>query len=486
MANYFKSLDQEIETEIQVTGAIPEWLNGVLLRNGPAKFEQADKPFAHWFDGYAMLHRFELRAGKVFYKNRFLQSTTYQTDCAQNIISTNGTGTLKNPCASIFGKFFNLFKPTLVDNNNVNIIDFQDKYFAVSDYSTLVEFDVDSLETKGLHTFNDAIGDKFMLSAAHPCVDAATGELFNYLCELGPTVKYHITAMDMQTGKRRLLTSFARPYPAVIHSTALTPNYYIVVECPAKINFWDLWFADFRKKTFSDVISWHDDEPTRFYIIDRKTGETTILAHESFFFFHTINAFERDGTIYIDVCRAETGDLMRDYYIEKLLSSGISLDNAMRPARFGLHLAEKRISWTFLSSEYTDLPQINPIFATKPYEFAYMVGINTAANDFLYNQLVKLNVETGEQLFWREAGAFPGEPVFVAAPSPVCEDDGLILSVVLDNTGSKSFLLVLDARSFTEIARAEIPHLIPMGLHGCFVEKTAAVPKRTGVQVFEM
>lgn len=35
---------------------------------------------------------------------------------------------------------------------------------------------------------------------------------------------------------------------------------------------------------------------------------------------------------------------------------------------------------------------------------------------------------------------------------------------------SNSFLLVLDASSFTEMARAEVPHHIPFGFHGQFFE----------------
>ncbi len=48
------------------------------------------------------------------------------------------------------------------------------------------------------------------------------------------------------------------------------------------------------------------------------------------------------------------------------------------------------------------------------------------------------------------------------------EDDGVVLSVVTGADG-KSFLLVLDASSFQELARAHLPHGIPYGFHGTFV-----------------
>jgi hypothetical protein len=63
----------------------------------------------------------------------------------------------------------------------------------------------------------------------------------------------------------------------------------------------------------------------------------------------------------------------------------------------------------------------------------------------------------------------PLEPVFVAAPKARREDEGVILAVVLDAYRGTSFLLVLDAGSFAELARAEVPHHIPFGLHGQYV-----------------
>jgi beta,beta-carotene 9',10'-dioxygenase len=69
---------------------------------------------------------------------------------------------------------------------------------------------------------------------------------------------------------------------------------------------------------------------------------------------------------------------------------------------------------------------------------------------------------------WSEDGCFPGEPVFVASPDAREEDDGVLLSVVLDGHTGRSFLLVLDAHSLDELARAEVPHHIPFGFHGQF------------------
>jgi carotenoid cleavage dioxygenase-like enzyme len=54
----------------------------------------------------------------------------------------------------------------------------------------------------------------------------------------------------------------------------------------------------------------------------------------------------------------------------------------------------------------------------------------------------------------------------VAAPDAEGEDTGVLLSVVLDGDRGSSFLLVLDATTFIELARAQAPHAVPFGFHG--------------------
>jgi len=63
----------------------------------------------------------------------------------------------------------------------------------------------------------------------------------------------------------------------------------------------------------------------------------------------------------------------------------------------------------------------------------------------------------------------PGEPIFVPSPEAKAEDDGVVLSVVLDGKRTKSMLLVLNARDMTELARAEMEIPFPLGFHGAFV-----------------
>lgn len=59
----------------------------------------------------------------------------------------------------------------------------------------------------------------------------------------------------------------------------------------------------------------------------------------------------------------------------------------------------------------------------------------------------------------------------MASPEASSEDDGVILSVVLDGDAGSSYLLALDAITFEELGRAVVPHHIPYGFHGLYTNE---------------
>lgn len=99
----FVSTEEEVSVAaLPVRGTIPAWLDGALLRNGPAKFEAGGQGFRHWFDGLAMLHRFAFAGGRVAYANRFLDSPDYRAVRERGRIGYSTFAT--DPCRSIFAR----------------------------------------------------------------------------------------------------------------------------------------------------------------------------------------------------------------------------------------------------------------------------------------------------------------------------------------------------------------------------------------------
>jgi len=131
-----------------------------------------------------------------------------------------------------------------------------------------------------------------------------------------------------------------------------------------------------------------------------------------------------------------------------------------------------RASYEVVSDEVMELPRIDERRNAAEYRYMYASGTREGRPYAFQNQLVKVDITRGESCAWSAEDCYPGEPVFVPAPDACAEDDGVVLSVVLDAPRGTSFLLVLDARLFQEIARAEVPHHIPFGFHGQYLTDT--------------
>jgi beta,beta-carotene 9',10'-dioxygenase len=123
-----------------------------------------------------------------------------------------------------------------------------------------------------------------------------------------------------------------------------------------------------------------------------------------------------------------------------------------------------------LSSQQLELPTYDyRRYNTRPYRYVYAAGMRQDLPEVAYNQIIKADVHSRVSLSWFQDGCFPGEPIFVPAPGAAAEDDGVVLCLVLDTTVRSSFLLVLNARDLSEIARAQLDTAIPYGLHGQFL-----------------
>ena len=85
-----------------------------------------------------------------------------------------------------------------------------------------------------------------------------------------------------------------------------------------------------------------------------------------------------------------------------------------------------------------------------------------------FSHLVKLSVETKEFVTWKEPGGFASGPVFVKAPDGKEEDDGVVMSCVVNTPEQDTYLLVLDAKEFKELGRGEVKGITPMSFHTGF------------------
>ena len=150
------------------------------------------------------------------------------------------------------------------------------------------------------------------------------------------------------------------------------------------------------------------------------------------------------------------------------LRAGTPIDATGLLTRFRVksRRAARRSLRETLSPVPLELPRINyEAHAGKPYRYVWGTGI-ALTGDFL-DSIVKIDAETGDgRTLVRGQGFIPASRCSSPRLRATAEDDGVLLSVVLDIANDRSFLLVLDAATLDEMARAEAPHAIPFHFHG--------------------
>jgi beta,beta-carotene 9',10'-dioxygenase len=462
----FTTLENELVLDgLLVSGKIPSWLSGTLIRNGPAKFEVGRQKFNHWFDGLAMLHKFSFTDGKVLYANKFLKTRAYKRAKETGKISFSEFAT--DPCRSIFSRVSAMFSRQFTDNTNVNITRIANKFIAMTETPIPVEFDPRTLETVGVMDYNDDDRISGQVTTAHPHFDFSKNETINYMTHLSRESSYNIYRISSgRKQQRELVASVKVNEPSYMHSFGLTEHYIILVEFPLVINPLDILVSG---KPFAENLLWKPEKGTKFTIVDRTNGRVVgSYQSEPFFAFHHVNSFETENNgIVVDIVAYPDSTIVRSLYLDVLREDIPGSIPASQLRRYYILPSSGSVEFEVLHNDTLELPRINyRKYNMKDYDFIYAAGTYSIGN--FTNRLIKIDVKKRNSNVWTEKGCHPGEPVFVPRPDSVQEeeDDGVVLSVVLDSNKGNSFLLVLDAKSFEEVARAEVPHHIPFGFHG--------------------
>lgn len=449
--------------DLTISGTIPGWLGGTLVRNGPGKFEIGSQQIHHWFDGYSLLSRFSFSAGTVSYACDFLNSPDYLASLEMGAVnyaafSVDPPATGRNtPAASTKHSS---------TNANVNVIKIGGKYVALTETPSPVEFDLLTLKAKGVVQFSDKIGGQ--LTTAHPHYDFKRKVQINFTTLLGMRSMYNFYYLEAGSTERKLIGSLPVREPGYLHSFAVTENYIILAEFPLLITPIEVVTSG---KPLMDNFRWKPEQGTRIWVINKTDGTVTrSYQAKAFFAFHHINAFELGNDLFMDVAAYDDAAILRELYISKLNHMTGQL-TCGEVRRYRLGPESTSADYEVLSEQFVELPRINYAgFSTQPYRYLYGLGSPNNISEGFYNQLVKIDSLRQNSRLWKVEDCYPGEPVFVAAPGAKQEDDGVILSVVLDGSSGCSFLLILEAGTFEELARVNLNHHLPFGFHGEFFE----------------
>ncbi|EEY21492.1 carotenoid cleavage dioxygenase [Verticillium alfalfae VaMs.102] len=495
--------------DLVVRGRIPAWAAGSLYRTGPGACKVEDTKsgtlnISHWFDGLAHTHRFDIVedesvAGGI----RVQYSSRRQSEVLEK-------GHQRLWILPLF-----IERSTALDNVGVTVNadvpglrslaqGHKDSGYAIlpgnvfigTDAAVFAEIDPKTMERLGIISHQKLHKQlRGPEAPAHGQRDPETGDYISFNADFGRKGVYRVFLSSAETGKTTILASFTGT-PAYIHSFFLTRNFAIICVPSSHLKLGGakvLWEGSIVEalQPFDNSLECH------WYVIDRRLGKGLVgeFASPAGFFFHSTNSFEDDeGNIICELVAYPSTTLIHRLYYDVLLNRdgkgeqflydskrlietfpGLVRYKLLRSdlvppgSKVKSPLPSPSKEWEIPAPHVGELPTINPAYACRRHRFVYSLidrGYST-----LYDGIAKTDTQTREVLVWSgPTGHTPGEAIFVPRPStvdkPSREDDGVLLSVVLDGYNRTSYLICLDARTMEEVGQADCNFAVGFGFHG--------------------
>ncbi|MGF7236232.1 MAG: carotenoid oxygenase family protein, partial [Frankia sp.] len=374
-----------------------------------------------------MLHGIRLRDGRAdWYRNRWVKTTAL---AGASFVGPSGFDLSAVPA-------------------NTNVVRHADRIMALVEVGLPYEV-TPELETVGPRDFG---GKLTTAMTAHPKRDPVTGALHFFAYGMAPPyLTYH-----QLSAAGELVTSRAVDVPGstMMHDFAITQRHVIWLDLPV---VFDLGLVGNTMP-----YRWDDTYGARLGVMPLGGGETRWFNVDPCYVFHVGNAHEdTDGRIVLDAIRYS-----RDGFAVAWprLGGAAPADTgapAGPPAAGTLHRwlldpSTGAVKETPLDDREVEFPTVNEGRLGRPTRYLYTVSGSA---------IIKYDTRTGSSHV-RDLGKAPGEAVFVPAAGVRAEDDGWLLSIVTDYSGSASELLVLDAATVEPVASVRLPRRVPTGFHG--------------------
>ncbi|XP_053716876.1 beta,beta-carotene 15,15'-dioxygenase isoform X1 [Synchiropus splendidus] len=455
------------------------------------------------------------------------------TSANRIVVSEMGTMAYPDPSKNFIVKaitFLNHTVPDFTDNGASNFIKYGKDYYATSETNYIRKIDPVTLETQDKVDYMKYL--PVNLASSHPHYDSE-GNAYNIGTSIADKAKtkYMLFKVPVASDKGKTALKNVEVVcsvpcrsmlmPSYYHSFGMTDNYFIFIEQPLKLDILRMATAYMRGVNWASCLKFCPEENTLIHLIDRKTGKEVEAKYCTgpMIVYHHVNAFEDDGHVVFDVIAYKDNSLYDAFYLSKLKETLEFDDSYSVPSYkrfvlpvhsdkgaavgddlvklkytkasavkekegkflcqaevlcegglFTLHLVLQvvRESQTCLSlPSGLELPRMNYGFNGKKHRFIYC---NLVEKSALSKQAVKFDTETKEMTIWAEDNCWPSESVFVPRPNAETEDDGVVLSSVINmNPGQSSFLLILDGKTFKEVARANINGELHKDMHGFFI-----------------
>ena len=467
VVNAFQPVLDEVDTELEITeGALPAGLEGVIYRNGPGRLDVHGTRLTHPFDGDGMVSRFELRQGRVFYRNRYVRTDEFRQEALSGKALYRNFGT--NLPGGLWANFLRLkFK----NPANTSVLYEGEQLLALWEGGQPHALDPNTLQTRGRFDFDGRLSTTGLARilapeppfSAHPRRCAKTGALYNFGIQVAPnpTLRlYHLS--DGQLLSTREITL---PGVSFMHDFVLTETYAVFFVTPVQF---DVARALIGFASPVECLRRTPDVPSQILLVPRSGGPVRWLAAEQgFFLFHFFNAYDDGDEVVVDGCRMAdfpggTVDLGDVQAVRDLI-----LDPGY-PTRWRINPRQESVDERQVGEVPLELPTVDPRRAAQYHRYGYATA-RLRSGPPLYTGLARLDFESSQLSTVDLAPDLPGEPLVVPLQSP---DETVLATVVYRAREHVSELQLRDSGTLGIIMRARLPHHQPPGFHGCFVPAT--------------
>ena len=435
LAGVHAPMHQELTIEnLPVTGTIPAALDGRYLRMGPnPRTPNAAK--YHWFAGDGMIHGIRIESGRArWYRNRWIRSAA--------ISKALNEPRVEGPRHAF-------------DTVNTNVVQFAGKTLGLVEAgSTPVEIG-ETLETLRYSDFDGSLNGSF---AAHPHIDPLTGEMHGICYDVSRrrSIRYVVVGPD---GKVRREVDIPIRHGPMIHDCAFTHRFAIILDLPVTFSLW----AAITGHPFP--YRWKPSHAARIGLLPRE-GETRDIIWCSIdpcYVFHAVNSYDTpDGGLILDV-------IVHDRMFSRIKAGPDSQRCAFE--RWVVDPVTRKVERIMIDPTPQEFPRADERLLGQPYRYAYTMAMT---GWFLGAGLFKHDMqERARQFHDFGPNRHPCEFMFVPAHPGAEEDEGWLFGFVIHARERTTDLVILDARNFeaAPVASIRIPHVIPPGFHGNWLQK---------------
>ncbi len=454
----FANAPAEQECAPRIEGKVPAFLRGTYYVNGPARFQRGSARYRHWLDGDGMICALTLGEDGARLAARYVRGTRLAEEEAAG-----------RPLYRSFGTAFagdRLVRGVALESPlNVSVYPYGGALLALGEQGLPWELDPVTLATRGAFTFGGAL-NPLSPFAAHPKLDPATGELFNFginFASSQPSLNLYRFDPDGKPVYRRRLPLDA---PTSLHDFCLSARYAIFHLGPYLLDMGPLAAGG----TLLDGLRWEPERGSRLLVVRREDGEpVATVPVGNRYVLHGINAFDEGDQLTVDVV-----ELDRPVYDQYQLDALFTDVGPGRPVRFVIDLPSGKLIETreIAYDLAPDFPAIDPDLLGRPYDDLWMLGIGKAGRPGrkFFDQVVHLAWSRPEraEVWQAPPGTYlGGEPAFARDPA----GGGAVICQRFDATTGESAFLIFDAFAVAAgpVAVIPLPAPVHLGFHAVFV-----------------